>query len=236
MSYTIMTSNLVIGEDSAFKPKFKFRVYEQGGGLLRVENDGGSAKMEVDGDFISNTVEVNTVIPVSDNVTIQGSMRATGNVEVDDRVRLKGIDPLQDGNVIITGNIFSTDSYTSASDQRLKTNIITIGDAMGKIRRLAGVEFEWRDDIPNMPYRGKDLGVIAQQVANLGYEKATSLAPFDLDSNGKSKSGNNYLTVDQGNRLTALLIQAVKEMDERLQCIEKKMVDDCIECACKRTT
>ena len=231
MSYRILTSNVIFGDSNPLTPNFSFRVLEQNGGILMLQNDGGSTKFQVNGYLASETVELDTMIPSGSNVTIQGDMKmegnveATGNVQVDQILRLKEIDPLQQGNLKITGNVLSIDAYTSASDQRLKTNILTIGDAMGKIRKLEGVEFEWRDDIPGMPYRGKDVGVIAQQVAALGYDKATSLAPFDVDPSGRSISGNNYLTVDTGNRLTAILIQAVKELDDRVQSIEKKMLD-----------
>ena len=43
-----------------------------------------------------------------------------------------------------------------------------------------------------------------------------SIAPFDMDYNGNSKSGENYLTV-QYEKLIPLLIQAIKEQQKQIE-------------------
>lgn len=107
-----------------------------------------------------------------------------------------------------------------ASDQRLKSNVRVIDNALEKVERLRGVSFDWRDDTPQ-PMRGHDVGLIAQDVQSV-IKEAVTLAPFDTDhETGVSKSGENYLTVDIGNKLIALLIEAVKELSERVKELEE---------------
>jgi hypothetical protein len=52
--------------------------------------------------------------------------------------------------------------------------------------------------------------------------QAVAAAPFDTDSEGQSISGNNYLTV-RYERLVPLLIEAVKELEKRVQYLESRL-------------
>jgi hypothetical protein len=49
-----------------------------------------------------------------------------------------------------------------------------------------------------------------------------SIAPFDMDKNGNSKSGENYLTVHY-EKLIPLLIQAIKERQIQINTIKQKL-------------
>ena len=42
------------------------------------------------------------------------------------------------------------------------------------------------------------------------------IAPFDRDENGKSKSGNNYLTV-QYEKIVPILIESIKEQQKQIE-------------------
>jgi Chaperone of endosialidase len=77
---------------------------------------------------------------------------------------------------------------------------------MALVRRLRGVSFEWSDD-PRAPYQGKDLGVIAQEVEEVFPELVHT------DADGYKRV--NYLG------LLAPLIEAVKELDARVQALEQ---------------
>ena len=79
------------------------------------------------------------------------------------------------------------------------------GTVMGLIRRLRGVSFEWREDL-QPGQRGKDLGVIAQEVEQVFPELV------GVDHRG-------YKTVSYIG-LIAPLIEAVKELDARLTALE----------------
>ena len=52
--------------------------------------------------------------------------------------------------------------------------------------------------------------------------EAVRPAPFDIDGDGNSKSGENYLTV-QYEKLTALLIEAVKELKSEVDTLKARL-------------
>ena len=102
------------------------------------------------------------------------------------------------------GTIVASNEITAySSDARLKDNVQLIADPLTKVLSLRGVIFDVRD-----------VGVIAQEV-NAVLPEAVRPAPFDIDGDGNSKSGENYLTV-QYEKLTALLIEAVKELKSEI--------------------
>jgi hypothetical protein len=113
---------------------------------------------------------------------------------------------------------FSGDVVAYSSDKRLKENVIPIGDSLNKIKQISGVYFDWKDKVEGtdfVPAQKHDVGVIAQDVQKILPEVVT-LAPFDTDSAGKSKSGENYLTVKY-DKLVPLLIEAVKEQQTQIE-------------------
>jgi hypothetical protein len=61
----------------------------------------------------------------------------------------------------------------------------------------------------------RQVGLIAQQIETFAPE-VIKPAPFDMDKNGNSKSGENYLTI-QYERLIPILVQAIKEQQERIK-------------------
>jgi hypothetical protein len=81
------------------------------------------------------------------------------------------------------------------SDVRLKKDIITIENALDKVEKLRGVQFEWKD-ITNHP-EGKQIGFIAQE--------AKEIIPEVVSKKGKNLS-MQYAPI------TALLVEAVKEL------------------------
>jgi len=108
------------------------------------------------------------------------------------------------GNVTFTGNV------TAYSDERIKTNIKKIDNALGIVRQLEGVTFNYIED-------GRHgLGVIAQNV-----EKVLPM----LVSEMPSSNGQTYKNVAYGN-MVGVLIEAIKEQDvevtELKQQIEKQ--------------
>jgi trimeric autotransporter adhesin len=82
---------------------------------------------------------------------------------------------------------------------------------MSLVRRLRGVTFEWGENAP-AALRGRELGVIAQEV------EAVFPELVQTDASGMKRV--NY----QG--LIAPLIEAVKELDERLTRLEQRLDGD----------
>ncbi len=122
----------------------------------------------------------------------------------------------QIGTLTGTGNLSVTGEVTAySSDARLKTDVTVIGDALQKVSAIHGVTFSWdldkAMDLGFQPHKGRDVGVIAQEVQKV-LPEAVRPAPFDWDNvEQASRTGEGYLTV-QYEKLTALLIEAVKEL------------------------
>jgi hypothetical protein len=113
------------------------------------------------------------------------------------------------GNVLSitsTGNVTASGDITAFSDGRYKTNIVTINDALDKVRQMRGVYYHKEDDLDN-----RKIGVIAQEMEAIIPEVVMTDTSED-----KKKS------VAYGN-LTAVLIEAVKTLAERLERLEEKL-------------
>ena len=93
-----------------------------------------------------------------------------------------------------------------SSDERLKDNVVEIDNALDKVESLRGVEFDWNDK--QEIYEGHDVGVIAQDV-----EKVLPELVENRD--------NGYKAVKY-EKLTAVLIQAVKELSAKVKELENK--------------
>ena len=111
-----------------------------------------------------------------------------------------------------------------ASDKRLKENIIKIPNAIDKVMSINGVTFDWKDmvyDLGFEPSNKHEVGVLAQEVEKV-LPEAVEIAPFDYDwkVEGKSKSGEKYLTVKY-EKLVPLLIEAIKEQQNKIEHLEK---------------
>ena len=123
------------------------------------------------------------------------------------------------GNAASTtaGEIRATNNITAYySDERLKTNIVNIPNALEKVLQLNGVTFNANDLAATFGYTNQtqQVGVIAQQVEAV-LPQIVVPAPFDIgvndDGNEYSVSGENFKTV-QYEKLVPLLIEAIKEL------------------------
>ena len=94
------------------------------------------------------------------------------------------------------------DNVTAYSDERLKDNIKTLTDGLDKVEQLRGVTYTRNEK--------ESIGVIAQEV-----EKILPEIVLTADDEMGTKS------VDYS-RLTAVLIEAVKELSARVKELENK--------------
>jgi hypothetical protein len=123
--------------------------------------------------------------------------------------------------IAATGNI--TAYY---SDERLKTKTGGIDNALEKVSGLSGFLYVENDLARSLGYTNakQQVGVSAQAVQAV-LPEAVSLAPVDFetleDGTIISKSGENYLTVDYS-RLVPLLIEAIKELTDKVKALEAK--------------
>jgi hypothetical protein len=118
------------------------------------------------------------------------------------------------------------DIVAYSSDRRLKDNITNIPNALDKVLSLNGVTFDWNDTAIDAGFIPKirfgDAGVIAQEVQEV-LPQAVDNAPFDWQE-GKSRSGENYLTVKY-EKIVPLLIESIKELSAQNKKLEQKCGD-----------
>jgi hypothetical protein len=117
-----------------------------------------------------------------------------------------------------TGEIRASNEITAyySSDERLKTNIQPIENALGKLRMLQGVMFDWNDSViesrggeDGFFVRRKDTGIIAQQVERVLPEVV-------------AHREDGYKVV-RYEKLAGLIIQAVNELADQLDDLKKKL-------------
>ena len=121
------------------------------------------------------------------------------------------------------GAIYATGNITAFfSDIRLKNNQGRIDNALDKVSKLSGIYYTTNEIAKEYGYtdKARQVGVIAQEVKEV-LPEIVKAAPFDLDENGKSKSGEDYMTV-QYDKLVPLLIEAIKELVKRIEILETK--------------
>jgi hypothetical protein len=99
-----------------------------------------------------------------------------------------------------------------SSDKRLKDNIKPIENALDKVKAISGVTFEWNEKSHKTTGR-KDVGVVAQEVEEVFPEIVETRT-------------NGYKAVDY-QKLTAVLIESVKELTAKVEALEAK------QCNCK---
>jgi hypothetical protein len=90
------------------------------------------------------------------------------------------------------------DAWTTYSSRRWKKNIQTLDGALDKVLRLRGVSYDWKADDKH------DIGLIAEEVGQIVPEVVT------YEDNGIDAKSVDYA------RLTALLIEAVKEQQKTI--------------------
>lgn len=109
------------------------------------------------------------------------------------------------GNRTITGNFTASGTVTANSDIKLKTNIKPIENALEKVTKMRGVEFD-RIDRDNE----HQIGVIAQEIEEI--------IPEVVSDNFGTKA------VAYGN-ISAVLIEAIKEQQNMINTLKQEIED-----------
>lgn len=128
----------------------------------------------------------------------------------------------------VTGDINATgDIVAYASDERLKTNLQPIENALDKVNTLRAITYNQSElaDFHMGPKPYRQVGVIAQDVQKV-LPEVIKLAPFDTtrdeNDNIVSKTGENYLTV-QYDKLVPLLIASIQELTDKVNSLEEQL-------------
>jgi hypothetical protein len=102
----------------------------------------------------------------------------------------------------------------ASSDKRLKENVKPLDNALDKINKINGVEFDWidgKDEHGNSVHsnEGHDVGVIAQEIEEVLPEVVHT-------------RDNGYKAVKY-EKIVPLLIEAIKEQQEQINKLEEKL-------------
>ena len=97
------------------------------------------------------------------------------------------------------------DAWTTYSSRRWKTNIQTLQDALDKVARLRGVSYDSKADGQH------NIGLIAEEVGEVVPEVVA------YEANGQDAKSVDYA------RLTALLIEAVKEQQAQIHTLKSEI-------------
>jgi len=121
------------------------------------------------------------------------------------------------------GQLLCTNSITAYySDERLKTKINTIENALDKIDQLTGFLYVENDLAKSLGFNNTNPQVaLGAQAVKRVQPEAVSIAPFDRADDGSSKSGENYLTVDY-EKLIPLLVEGIKELRREINQLKGK--------------
>ncbi len=144
-----------------------------------------------------------------------GVIVKSGNRTGDGRIWLRS-----DGQILATNNIIGY-----YSDERLKEKTGIIENPIEKVKSLEGFYYKENEIAKSFGFKNNNqqIALSAQDVQKVVPE-AVSLAPFDMEmdekGNCKSKSGNDYLTVDYA-KMVPLLIEAIKEQQKQIEDLQK---------------
>lgn len=169
------------------------------------DNSTFTSNVVINGDLqVDGTLDTTSINFAHSNVTIYTSDLSTSNIIVNDGVITIGSNenvsyPLHVQTIGSNNtSIVSAGDIQALSDETVKTNILPIPGALGKMDLIGGYTFNWLRDPEGM----RSAGVLAQEMETVLPE----VVNMD-DVSGK-------LNVSYGN-ISALLIQAIKELSHR---------------------
>ncbi|EAW5707455.1 tail fiber domain-containing protein, partial [Salmonella enterica] len=116
--------------------------------------------------------------------------------------------------------VVNASAFNQASDRDLKENIEVISNAIDRVRAIGGYTYTLKEN--GMPH----AGVIAQEVRDVLPEASGSFTKY-VDLPGPTQDGTplreeeRFYSVDYAG-ITALLVQAFKEMDEKITKLEEQ--------------
>lgn len=162
----------------------------------------------------------NVTLAVGGGMTL--SLEAGNTVRISNNQTLATSSSVQFGSLGVgtaasgtSGEIRATDNVTAyySSDERLKTNITKIDDALNKVSQIDGVIYDWTDEykqshggVDGFFVRDQNAGIIAQQV-----EK--------VFPNIVAEHNNGYKAV-RYELLVPLLIEAIKELKAEVDALK----------------
>ncbi len=106
----------------------------------------------------------------------------------------------------------------AASDDRLKTNKVSIPNALDKVLSLNGFTFEWNElgsRITGVLEGTKSVGISAQETQEVVPEAVREII---------TPEGDDFLSVKY-DKLVPLLIEAIKELNGKVEDLQQQLLD-----------
>lgn len=116
------------------------------------------------------------------------------------------------GSLVVTGEVDAA-NFNTTSDKKLKTDLVRIEGALDKIEKLNGYTFNWLEEYSEDKTR--QIGMIADEV----YEVQPELISNRTIMLGGKEEEIKLLDYS---KVTALLIEAIKELNDKVTKIENK--------------
>ena len=159
---------------------------------------------------VSAAIHIGGAVNVSGNVLGANIIGSTSTISGNTYVGSLGVGTSTFGNI---GEIRATNNITAYySDERLKTRLGAIENALDKVDQLSGFYHEANELAQSLGYTPiREVGVSAQEVQRVLPE---IVAPAPIDA--------QYLTV-RYERLTPLLIEAIKELRQEVNAIKEQI-------------
>jgi hypothetical protein len=199
--------------------------YNHAGIFERIWRNGDESELLI---YKGNDPDVSTI---HDRVRIGAAGRVVfhswnGYADIDAYISSAGT-----GNINGSGFFNGNDLYVIGnviayySDERLKDIIGTIPNALDKIISLRGFYYTNNETAKKWGYTDDSiqLGLSAQEVQKVFPEVVTP-AGFDVEADGNSISGENYLTV-QYDRLIPVLVEAIKEQQTQMNDMKSEITE-----------
>jgi hypothetical protein len=160
-----------------------------------------------------NRVQIDFVTPTSGNVIISIGGQRTSSLFNDN-----GPYYSTNNNIVITGSLIVTNdvdaaNFNTTSDKKIKTNLEKVENALEKIEKINGYTFNWLESYNQNQTR--QIGMLANEVYDVQPELTTERK---ILINGNEET---ILLLDYS-KVTALLIEAVKELNEKVIKLENK--------------
>ena len=163
---------------------------------------------------LSNTLGVSGATTISNTLGVSGDTTIGGTLNIGGTINASGSTITLNDNIQVNGSISATGDITAfASDERLKTNIKPLENALGKVLSLSGFTYNFNEVGQSLGFSTETLhvGVSAQQVQAV-LPEAVVAAPASKD----------YLTVKY-EKIVPLLIEAIKELSQKVSDLEDKL-------------
>jgi len=152
-------------------------------------------RTDVNGRSFTNGAQLNgSTYEILTNTDIDGTLDVDGNTEVNGNLTVTGF--IQAG-----GDLIAFQNLVP-SDSRLKSDVTPLKDSLAKINQMQGVSYTFN------PSGKKQVGLIAQEVNEIVPEVVSVQ--------------NDYYTLSYPN-LVAVLIEAVKELSDKVEDLEYRL-------------